>query len=683
MFPIIGAFIFSSVLGAAYLFKVPTPGTANKRKIPDIRRQHAASAKSQIQIPAAATVVVDPPQEAFSQDELDVEYCLKISGMGLGVAVAGQLLFPPLALLSLPAIAYSSRMVFEDAFNSLRKKSLRISVLDSTAICVGIGTGLYVLSGIANIIYLGSLKMLYKTRNTTRNKLTDIFSGYQPVVWLLKDGVEVNIPLEKLRKGDLIIVNAGEVIPIDGAIVDGVAGIDQQMLTGEAQPEEKSIGQQVFAATMVISGRITICVEKAGSDTVAASITGILDKTDDFISHLQTRSERLANASVAPTIGVAAVSLLAAGPMSAWVVLSSNFSEVMRLTVPITMLNYINIASHNGLLIKDGRSIEQFNKVDTVVFDKTGTLTLDQPHVGAIYPSNGFTENEVLYYTAAAEYRQSHPIAKAILSAASSRRIEMPVIDDAQYKVGYGICVNLEGKLVRVGSRRFMREAAIPIPENFGAIEQSAHVQGYSLIYSSINDILCGVIELRPTLRREAKQVVRSLQRRGMKVYILSGDHEGAVKNLAAELGVDDYFAGTLPEGKSRIIDELQQSGKKVCFVGDGINDSIALKKAAVSVSLQDASHVAMDCAQVVLMNKNLTQLLYAFDLAGRFDFNQKMGISVGTVIPSIFSMGGAMFFGLTVAGTLTIYVASIAMGVAASLLPLLSERGGKIIKDA
>ena len=677
MFLITGMVIFSGFLGASYLYKQATQGGGVKQKPSSVQKKSNKTPESADQSQLEPDVM-EPVDKTYAQQEVDVDHHLKVSGVGLGMAVAGNLLFPPLSLLSLPLIGYTTLMVFEAAIDSVKKKKLHISVLDSTAIFVGLVTGCYVLSGVANIIYIGSLKMLYKTRNNTRNKIADIFSGYTPVVWLLKDGAEKSIPLNEVCKGDLIVVNAGEIIPIDGVIVDGVAGIDQQMLTGEAQPEEKTIGQQVFAATMVISGRITICVEKTGSDTVAANITVILDKTDDFISHLQTRSERFANASVAPTIGVAGVSLLAAGPMSAWIVLSSNFSEVMRLTVPMTILNYMHIASRNGLLIKDGRSLEQFNRVDTVVFDKTGTLTLDQPHVGTIYPGNGFTESDVLYYTASAEYRQSHPIAKAILTAALKRRVELPDIDDAHYKVGYGISVNLNGKLVRVGSRRFMGEENISIPASIARVEQTANAKGYSLIYSAVNEALCGVIELRPTLRREAKQVVRRLQKRGLKIYILSGDHMGSVKNLADELGVDDYFADTLPEDKSRVIDELQQSGRTVCFVGDGINDSIALKKAAVSVSLQDASHIAMDCAQIVLMNKNLTQLLYAFDLAERFDTNQKMGISTGTVIPSIICMGGAMFFGFTVTGTLTIYVASVAMGTISALFPLLTEGKSK-----
>ena len=339
------------------------------------------------------------------------------------------------------------------------------------------------------------------------------------------------------------------------------------------------------------------------------------------------------------------------------------------------MLNYLRRAFQEGLLIKDGRSLEQLPKVDTVVFDKTGTLTLEQPHVGRIYPTKDFTEQEVLYYTATAEYRQNHPIAKAVLDAASSNGVELPEIDDAKYSIGYGISVNLDGRMVRVGSARFMSREKITLPKNFDAVEIDAHKEGKSLIYTALDGVLCGVVELCPTVRPEAGQVVRHLRQRGLKVYILSGDHEGPVKNLAAELGVDGYIAETLPEDKARVIEEMQESGKIVCFVGDGINDSIALKKAAVSVSPQDASRVAMDSAQIVLMNKNLGQLLDAFELAARFDFNQKLNINAGTIAPSIICMGGAIFGGFTVAGTLGFYCASIAMGVGSAVYPLLETK--------
>jgi Cu2+-exporting ATPase len=673
MIHLLGILLFSGSLGAVYTAKRAVGDKAKPTGVPGIEQP-----SDSVPVPQDLQALV-PTKTAkaatVAEEEAVVDHYLKVSGVGLGLAAIGHLLYFPVGLFSLPVLGYTTMVIFEDAYKGLRAKQLCISLLDATAVCVGVGAGLYALSALEGLLYFAAIKTLYQTRNKTKKKLTDIFSGRPPVVWLLKDGVEIQVSLEQIYKGDRIVVNTGETIPIDGVIENGIAGIDQHILTGEAQPEEKTVGQQVFATTWVISGRITVCVEQTGADTVAAHITKILDNTDDFVSTLQTRGELLANRSVVPTIGIAGLSLLTTGPVAMGVVLSSNFSEVMRFAMPLTMLNYLHIASNAGLLIKDGRSLEQLPKVDTVVFDKTGTLTMEQPRIGMIYPGEGFTDHEVLYYTAAAEYRQSHPIAKAILETALRHGVELPTIDDAQYQIGYGICVNLDGKKVQVGSRRFMLQENISLPPNLENVEQTAHVQGHSLIYTALDNVFCGVVELRPTVRPEASEVVRRLQQRGLKVYILSGDHEGPVKTLADELGMDAYIAETLPEDKSRIIEELQQSGKTVCFVGDGINDSIAMKTAAVSVSLQDASQVAMDSAQIVLMGKNLSQLLSVFDVANRFDNHQKLAVGATVAAPSLLCMGGAMFLGFTVANSLVFYIASVIMGAGSSMLPLVMKR--------
>jgi heavy metal translocating P-type ATPase len=608
------------------------------------------------------------------EEQNDSDHYLKAAGVGTGLAVLGNLLYPPLGVLSLPVLGYSTAIVFENAIDGLQEKELRISLLDSTAICIGVGLGYYALSAMASMLYLTSLRVLDQTKDKADKRITDIFNDHPPNVWLLKNGVEISVPLKEISQGDQIVINTGEVAPVDGVIRQGIASIDQQMLTGESQPEEKTVGQKIFATSLVIAGRIIVDVEKAGADTVAAHITHVLAQTDTFISNLQTRSEQLANASVAPTIALSGLALLTQGPAAMAVVLSSNYSEVMRFSVPLSMLNHLRLASRSGLLIKDGRSLEQLAKVDTVIFDKTGTLTLDQPHVGTIYPCENFSENDVLFYTATAEYRQTHPVAKAILDMAIKQGLDLPKIENSQYRIGYGICVNWEQRTIYVGSARYMRQEGIALPHDFEQTEQQAHEQGYSLIYTAINGILCGIIELRPTVRQEAAQVIRRLQQRGLNVYILSGDHKGAVKSLAKDLSVDGYIAETLPEEKSQVIEKMQQEGKKICFIGDGINDAIALKKATVSVSLQDASHIAMDSAQILLMNKNLLQLLDAFDLASGFTSNQKIFINVGTVAPSLISMGGAFFAGFTVANAVVLYCVSITMGAGLALLPLLTK---------
>lgn len=625
---------------------------------------------------------VDMDSPSFNDTPLeDIDDELKIAGVGGGLAVMGIVFSPFFGLLSLPFLGFSSSILFKNAYQGLKMRKPRISMLDSVAAIVGVGTGHLVLSSIANIIFLVSKKVLSQTRDKTQKQIVDIFDGHTPSVWLLKDNLEKKVPLEQVKKGDRIVVNTGETVPIDGIIEEGMAGIDQHMLTGEAYPEEKTVGQKVFATTLVVSGRIIIIVEKTGIDTMAAHIAKVLLKTNNYVSTLETKGEQIANASVLPTVGLSGLALLVGSPMAMLVTLSSNFGGVITFSVPLTMLNYLHLSSDFGFLIKDGRSLEQLSKVDTVVFDKTGTLTKEQPNVGHIYPCDGYNEQDVLYYTAAAERFQTHPIAMAILDEAEKRAIELPTIDNANYTIGYGIQVNLDGLAVRVGSARYMERENISLPELFKEVENHAHKQGYSLIYTALNEVLCGVVELHPNLRPEAKNVVDELRKQGMEVFILSGDHETPVKQLAAELGVDDYIAEALPENKSKFIEELQQMGKTVCFVGDGINDAIALKKAAVSVSLQDSSHVALDSAQIILTNKNLQNLLDAFNLARKFEFHQKLTINAGTLLPSAICIGGAIFGSFTIVSSIGFYCLSLLASFGISKLTLLESPIKKEIK--
>ncbi len=610
---------------------------------------------------------------AIANESASINHYCNVSYAGFGLTLAGKFLYPPLTLLSVPALAYTSIPIFKAAYASLiRQKKPHISLLDSAAIVISIGGGLYLLAAFATGIYFTSVKLLDRTKNKSRNILIDAFSEQPPSVCVLRDGVELMVPLGSLRKGDLVVVRAGEIIPADGFIEAGIASIDEHMLTGESTSAEKNGGDKVFALTLVLAGRIVVSVEKAGAETIVAHIAEILNTTENYEALLQTRGEKWANRTVLPTIGIAGASLVTAGLQGFTVALSSNFSEVMRTAAPLSMLNYLRLASRKGLLIKDGRSLELLRQVDTIVFDKTGTLTLDQPHVGRIHVNGNVGEQQVLHYAAQAEYKQSHPVAKAILSAANAQGLIPEEIDDARYHVGYGIEVELKQKRILVGSNRFMQQKQIEMPKKTEKLCLVSEDKGYSLIYVAVNDVLQGVLEIRPSIREEAKTVINSLQQRGLDVYILSGDHEKAVQHLASELNIQHYIAETLPEDKANVIETLQQKGKSVCFIGDGINDAIALKKAAVSVSLQDASRIATDAAQILLMDKDLSQLLEAFDLAEAFAANQRLGIG-SAVVPSVLCMGGALFFHFSLLGTLVFYNISALLGMGSAMLPLLS----------
>ncbi len=565
-------------------------------------------------------------------------------------------LYPPLILLHVPFFLYIGYPFYKKAFQDVfQRQKVTTDVVDSS---IGLGSLSYAainpyilfLGITAGLIRSYTFKIVAATKDGTRKELTNLMGEQPQSVWLLRDDVEVEVPFDSVQCGDIIVVDTGQMIPVDGSIDRGIASVDQHLLTGESQPAEKSAGDPVFAATMVLSGRAFIRVEKTGEATAAAQIGQMLMQTADFTSSVELRGVEISDRAAPPTFLLSALSLPLLGPVSALTILLSGFGYNMRLLGPLSVLNYLQLTALEGILIKDGRALEQVSKVDTVVFDKTGTLTLEQPHVGAIHTLNGYDETLLLTYAAAAEHRQTHPIAKAILQAAEERTLTLPAIDEASYEVGFGIQVTLQQQQVHVGSNRFMVMEAILIPDEMDVLAQDAHAQGHSLVYIAIDHQLAGLIELYPTVRPEAQRIIDGLHRRGLDLYIISGDNEQPTRALAEQLGIDHYFAETLPENKAGLIEQLQEQGKSVCFVGDGINDSIALKKAQVSISLRGATTIATDTAQIILMDESLNQLERLFDLSEQFEANMQTNLMT-TVVPGVFIVGGA-FLGVVGFGT-------------------------------
>jgi Cu2+-exporting ATPase len=332
------------------------------------------------------------------------------------------------------------------------------------------------------------------------------------------------------------------------------------------------------------------------------------------------------------------------------------------------MMNFLSHASQAGILIKDGRSLELLDQVDTVIFDKTGTLTQDQPIVANLYTCNNCDENTLLSLAAAAEYRQTHPVAQAILQAAEERHLTLPNIDDAQYEVGYGIKVHLDQQIIYVGSLRFMIMSGIKIPAEMELLQQECNHNGDSFVMVARDQQLLGMIELHAVIRAEAQLLINTLKKRKCSLYILSGDHEAPTKKLAKTLGIPLYVAEILPEEKAKIVEELQQQGKTVCFIGDGINDSIALQKAHVSISMSGASNIATDTAHIILMDGSLKHLIPLFDIAQRYNKNIQKSFMI-TLIPSAIAVGGIIFLHFGIIASITLYYTGLTMGMANALL--------------
>ncbi|MFM8444540.1 MAG: heavy metal translocating P-type ATPase [Methylococcus sp.] len=598
-----------------------------------------------------------------------------IAVLSFGCATLGHL-FWPLRLLSLSASLYLTAHLYKAAYQLLRRGKVGIPTLMVVSITGALAVGYIWIASFVLITAQLARKLTATVMMDSRSSLVDVFRQAPSHAWVRVDGVEVQTPVELIQAGQTVVVGAGEVIPADGTVAAGEGAVDQQLLTGEARPVEKSSGDTVFAGTVVLSGRLEIAVEKAGGETAVARIGQILNATTEYKSEAQLRAETLAQRTVAPTLIAGALAIPFLGPMGGLAVVDAHFRQRMSILAPIALMNYLNIAARHGILIKDGRSLDLLGRVDTLVFDKTGTLTEEQPTVVAVYGSSHFESGEVLRYAAAAEQKQAHPIARAILAESRTRGLDIPALDEADYQVGLGLTVLVENRLVQVGSRRFIESQGIVFPEELEQAFEPSYRQGHSLVMVAIDGALAGVVELAPTVRPEASQVIEDLRHRhGIRdTYIISGDQEAPTRELAARLGIDHYFAETLPENKAALIDRLIAEGRFVCYVGDGINDAIALKKAHVSISLRGASSVAVDTAQIVLMEGDLRHLPDLFEYARGFHANTNRAFAI-SVVPTVIGIGGALFLHFTMVHTAFLALGSIFLGLGNAMLPLLRHR--------
>lgn len=595
---------------------------------------------------------------------------IALSLVGVGISTTSILFFPPLILATIPMAVFLTITPVTHTFRDIvHDKKITFRLLGSLNI---IGTwlgGYFFIGSLAFLIYFSAEKLVLITQQRSHANLITIFGQLPRTVWVLVDGVEVQIPFEKLQVGDKLVLQAGETIAADGVIVAGMGTIDQHALTGESQPVEKVAGDTVYASTVVLTGKIEVEVQRAGQSTIAAEIVDIINTTAGYHTSIESRADYVTNAWTIPTLVAGGLAWPLVGYQQAVAIMGASIGLNMRITSPIAMLNFLNTTARNNILIKDGRSLELLKNIDTVVFDKTGTLTLEQPQVYKLHVLEGVTEDMLLTYAAAAEHKQTHPIALAILDAAAIRGLDLPNVQEAAYELGLGLRVQVGEATVYLGSQRFIQAENIAIPDTILAVQTSCNEVGHSLVYVAIDGYLAGAIELQSTIRPEAIAVIDNLHARGLSLYIISGDHEGPTRQLANSLGIENYFANTLPEDKAKLVTQLQHEGRSVCFVGDGINDSIALKKANVSVSLNGATKVAMDTAQILLMDETLEQLPSLFDVADALHDNMEAEFLIATV-PGFVIVGGAYLFNLGILGALMIWNVSLVAGLALALNP-------------
>lgn len=606
-----------------------------------------------------------------NQNQKNKHYVI-MSGVSTGLAAA-RFLYPPLTLATIAVFTYTAIPYLRQTEKSLiQDKKIDGYVLYGIADMMMLSMGAYASASIGIGLLHLSKYVLSNAKEKSKRKLITIFNQQPDKVWVLKEGAEVQLPIDEVEENDILIVNAGDIIPVDGMVIDGIAAVDQKVLTGESQPSDKNMGDHVYASTMVISGRIHIHMEKSGQETIVAKIGEVINNSIESKGSQELKGEKWADSFTIPMLGLALVSWPFLGPTAVVGVLYSHIANTIRVIAPLGTLNYLNVAANNGILIKDGHVLEKLADIDAIIFDKTGTLTQDIPEVGEIVLCDTqYSKDEILFYAAAAEQKSVHPIAKAILQKAQDQKMELPNIDDSSYDIGYGISVEIDGKIIQLGSIRFMQMKEITIPLKIQLEMDNALAIGHSVIMVAIDAKLRGILEIHTIVRPEAEKTILSLRQSGIKcMAIVSGDHELPTQALASSLEMDNYFHDTLPEEKALIVEKLQNMGKKVAVVGDGVNDTIAMEKADVSISLSGASTIATDVAQVVLMDGTLTHIPELFELSRKLDKNLSRSLMLN-LIPNAIALNGVLFFHFGMLTAILVSQSALAFGTLNALLPV------------
>ncbi|TRW90810.1 heavy metal translocating P-type ATPase [Candidatus Methylobacter oryzae] len=564
-----------------------------------------------------------------------------MSGVTLGAATLRVLNPTPLfALLDIASYTYTMFPFYRQVEFAVKERLIKDRRVDSYLLMgIGnlllLGTGRYFIAALGLSLAYISESIITKATDTAQQNLHANLFGqlFDPnqKVWVIQDGVELEVTLENVQQGDILVVKAGEAIPVDGVVVDGMASVDQHAFTGESYPVEKGVGEAVFASTLMLTGKLQVKVEKSGRDTAIGKLSDILGQAFENKTEIQLRGEQWAEAANLPFLVLAGVGLVFSGPTGAMVILGGNTVQAIRLLGPLATINYQSVASSENILIKQGQRIEQISSIDTLLFDKTGTLTDGALNVSAIHVVHAdYLETDVLFYAALAEHQLTHPIAKAIMQHAELAGLDVDNLDDIEYRQGFGIVVQFDQRTIHVGSARFMTVEGIALSDSVAALQNRIHELGHSLVMVAVDSEVAGVIELQATLRPEVQAVFKKLKEHGIKhIGIVSGDHAAPTQKLAEQLNVDSFFAEVLPEDKAGIVKQFQAEGRTVCFIGDGVNDTIAMRQADLSISLRGATTLAIDVADIILTNPDLNRLCELMALSDKLENNLKRGLGI------------------------------------------------------
>lgn len=497
----------------------------------------------------------------------------------------------------------------------LLQRKIEVPVLDATAITVSLVTKDF--STASSIMFLLGIGELLEewTHKKSVDDLARSMSLNVSKVWLrTPENQEILVESSKIEKGDKVVVHMGNVIPFDGEVLDGDAMVNQASLTGESVPVQRTVGNTVFAGTVVEEGEITIRVKEVEGNNRFDQIVTMIEESEKLKSELEGKAEHYADKLVPWTLGATGLTyLLTRNVTKAMSILMVDFCCALKLAMPISVLSAIREASLYNVTVKGGKFLEAVAEADTIVFDKTGTLTKAHPTVVDVVNFNDeYSSDDMLRVAACLEEHFPHSMAKAVVDAASKRELSHEEMHTkVEYIVAHGIATSINGKRTVIGSYHFVFEdEKCVVPAGKEPLFEALPLY-YSHLYLAIEGKLSAVICIEDPLRDEAAAVVTSLKKAGIsKVVMMTGDSERTASVIAKKVGVDEYYAEVLPEDKAAFVEKEKAKGRKVIMIGDGINDSPALSAANVGIAISDGAEIAREIADITVGSDDLYQIV-------------------------------------------------------------------------
>lgn len=536
------------------------------------------------------------------------------------VGVTLGFLCEPLAPMIVPwLLAGSALPMLKRAYEAVATEGrLTVDVLDASATALLGFQGQFTMATfMVWLINLGDY-IRDATVSQARVAVESVLSYQESFAWVVRGRRKIRIPVPHIRVGDTVIAYPGDRIPVDGIVLSGKAAVDQRALTGESMPLNKEAGAQVYAATVIHDGKLYIRTSHVGGDTEAAKIVRLIEGAPAHETAIQNYAERWANDLVPYSfMGAGVRGLFANGARSAASVLVIDYGTGIRIAAPTAVLATMTKAVRQGILFKGGRALEQLAAVDAVVLDKTGTLTTGQPEISNVLAYGSHDRDTVLALAAAAEQRLNHPVAQAIVRAATAAKLTIPSRKSSDYTIGLGVTSRVNGYVVHVGCTRYMDQLGIALPNQAKQDVAELGQRAVSPVCVAIDRHVVGLIGYADQIRPEAGAMVRNLKSLGVKeIVMLTGDHRDVAQHVAKQLGITNYEAEVLPSRKVEAVKALQAHGYRVAFIGDGINDSPALAHADIGVAVKGGADVAQETAHVVLLNSDLHNISTAITLA-------------------------------------------------------------------